>query len=249
MLIILISTILLVAVAILIFILIKNKKEGKIIEQEINIDAGKLENEFNTLFNNEESEYVKTRYLVLDEKSGEFMVKATFPYLDINTEEARKINKEIEEVFINKLVKLGNESHVYSTFELDYTAETNENILSLMIKCVIKEGRNPKRTIIKTYNYDLENERKVELIDLITEGKKVTLQEKIKNKINQEIKKEEAIIKQGYNTYRRDINSNIYELSKGTDFYIGTDKIIYIIYSYGNNTYTSEVDLIIDKIN
>lgn len=248
MLIILISTILLVAVAILIFILI-NKKEDKIIEQEINIDVGKLENEFNALFNNEESEYVKTRYLVLDEKSGEFMVNATFPYLDVNTEEARKINKEIEEVFINKLVRLGDESKVYSTFELDYTAEINENILSLMIKCVIKEGRNPKRTIIKTYNYDLENERKVELIDLITEEKKVALQEKIKNKINQEIKKEEAIIKQGYNTYRRDINSNIYELSKGTDFYIGTDKIIYIIYSYGNNTYTSEVDLIIDKIN
>ena len=177
------------------------------------------------------------------------MVNATFPYLDVNTEEARKINKEIEEVFINKLVRLGDESKVYSTFELDYTAEINENILSLMIKCVIKEGRNPKRTIIKTYNYDLENERKVELIDLITEEKKVALQEKIKNKINQEIKKEEAIIKQGYNTYRRDINSNIYELSKGTDFYIGTDKIIYIIYSYGNNTYTSEVDLIIDKIN
>ena len=181
MLIILISTILLVAVAILIFILI-NKKEDKIIEQEINIDVGKLENEFNALFNNEESEYVKTRYLVLDEKSGEFMVNATFPYLDVNTEEARKINKEIEEVFINKLVRLGDESKVYSTFELDYTAEINENILSLMIKCVIKEGRNPKRTIIKTYNYDLENERKVELIDLITEEKKVALQEKIKKK-------------------------------------------------------------------
>lgn len=47
--------------------------------------------------------------------------------------------------------------------------------------------------------------------------------------------------------YRRDENSEIYILENATEFYV-KDNILYIIYSYGNNNYTSKTDLIITTI-
>jgi len=247
MLLILSSVLIIGIIGIFIFALL-NRTESEILEQDNNINIEKLENEFNEILKNEENEYVKTRYTVLDEKAGTYSINATFPYLDIDTEQAKQINKEIDEIFLNKILQIGNEGNVYSIFEMDYSTQANEDILSLIIKCVIKEGRNPKRVIIKTYNYNLKNNKKVWLTELISEDNKKIIQEKIYNKIKQEIKKEEGIIKQGYNTFRRDINSDIYNLNEKTDFYLDENKILYIIYSYGNNNYTSQVDLIIDKI-
>lgn len=239
----------LIVITILIFIFILIRK-GKLQEElpEANVDFEKMENEFNNLFNNEENDYVKTRYKVVDEKTGVFMFNATIPYIDLDTEGANKINKNIDEIFIKKILTIGSESTTYSILEMDYATEINDNILSLMIKCVLKEGNSPQRTIIKTYNYNLENDKIIELTDLISKQKQTEIQEKINNKIEKEIKREEAIIKQGYNTYRRDIESQIYNIKNETDFYVGKEKILYIIYSYGNNNYTSEIDLILDKI-
>lgn len=240
---------LLIVITILIFIFIFMRR-GKLQEElpETNVDFEKLENEFNNLFNNEENDYVKTKYQIVDERTGVFMFNATIPHIDLDTEGANKINKNINEIFINKILAIGSQSTTYSVLEMDYTTEINDNILSLMIKCVLKEGNNPQRTIIKTYNYDLENDKIIELADLISKQQQEELQEKINNKIEKEIKREEAIIKQGYSTYRRDIESQIYNIKNETDFYIGKEKILYIIYSYGNNNYTSEIDLILDKI-
>ena len=68
-----------------------------------------------------------------------------------------------------------------------------------------------------------------------------------KFEVKKEIKKENTIADQGYNVYRRDANSEIYRLENATEFYI-KNNIMYIIYCYGNNSYTSEVDLIITKV-
>ena len=47
--------------------------------------------------------------------------------------------------------------------------------------------------------------------------------------------------------YRRNPESSIYILENATEFFV-KDGIVYIIYSYGNSSFTSEMDLIIDKI-
>ncbi len=78
------------------------------------------------------------------------------------------------------------------------------------------------------------------------------MQDKINETIQAKIRRENTIIEQGYasqgyNVYRRDATNDMYLLENATEFFI-EDNILYIIYSYGNNNYTNEVDLIINKI-
>ena len=44
--------------------------------------------------------------------------------------------------------------------------------------------------------------------------------------------------------FKRDLNSDIYTISKVTNFVLGPNGEIYIIYAYGNQTYTSEMDIV-----
>ena len=55
----------------------------------------------------------------------------------------------------------------YTIYNLDYIAYTNENILSLAIMGTIKEGDNPQRIIVQTYNYDLETEKDVTVKEIL----------------------------------------------------------------------------------
>ena len=96
-------------------------------------------------------------------------------------------------------------------------------------------------------NYDIENNKEIKITDLLTENKKESLQNKVNEKIKAAIKKDNTIASQGYNIYKRDENSSIYLLENSSEFYI-KGNILYVIYCYGNNKYTSEMDLVIDKI-
>ena len=68
------------------------------------------------------------------------------------------------------------------------------------------------------------------------------------NKIKQEIDSEEKKVKDlkqlGYNIYDRDISSDIYNIENTTEFYL-TGSELYLIYAYGNDSQTSEKDLVI----
>lgn len=223
------------------------KKEPQQVETEDNIDVEQLEIDFDSLFDNVENEYIKTMYHIEEEKSGEYKIYVDIPYVNIEDEIDNKINKEINDVFSNKILQIFNESENYTILNIDYSTSINQDIISLAIKCVLKEGNTAQRTIIKTYNYDIKNQKEVEIMEVIPQDKKEDIQNQINQEIEKQIKKEETIIKQGYNVYRRDKNSDIYLLKNATEFYI-ENNILYIIYSYGNSNYTSEIDLIINKI-
>ena len=228
----------------LIFLLTKNQKIQPM-EEILNIE--KLEMEFNSMFNNQENEYVSTLYHIEEEKSGKYEIEAYIPYVHVSNEIDNKVNKEINDIFVNKLIQIYSESTTYNILKVYYSSSINDNILSIAIKCILKEGINAQRTIIKTYNYDIENNEEVKITNLISENYKESLQKKINDKIKNSIKKDNTIASQGYNIYKRNENSDIYILENAKEFYI-KDNILYIIYSYGNNNYTSEIDLIIDKI-
>ena len=230
----------------LVLILTLTKKPEQDKEEE-KIDVEQLEIDFDSLFDNEENEYIGTLYHIEEEKSGEYKIGADIPYIRIQKEIDDKINKEINDVFANKLLQIINESESYTRVNIDYTASINQNIVSLAIRCVLKEGNNAQRTIIKTYNYDITNQKEIDIMEIIPQDKTEEIQNQINQEIEKQIKKEETIIKQGYNAYRRDRSSDIYILENATEFYI-RNNILYIIYSYGNNNYTSEIDLIINKI-
>lgn len=49
----------------------------------------------------------------------------------------------------------------------------------------------------------------------------------------------------GYKVYLRDSNSDIYKLDNITEYFIGEDNVIYVIFAYGNQNNTSEMDIVI----
>lgn len=238
------------AIAILSIMIIYNSgkrtNRDKMSEEEP-IDKEQLEIEFNDLFTNEENQYVSTLYKIQEEKSGKYKIDAYIPRIHLDNKIDNEVNNEINSSFVNKILQVYNDSKIYTILKINYATSIQDNRLSVIIKCSLKEGSNAQRTIIKTYNYDIESKEKIKIVDLIQEQKKADLQEEINQKIQLKLKKEATLAEQGYNVYRRDVESDIYKIENANEFYI-KDKIIYIIYCYGNNSFTSEVDLIVTKI-
>lgn len=238
------------AIAILSIIIIYNSgkrtNRDKMSEEET-IDKEQLEIEFNDLFTNEENQYVSTLYKIQEEKSGKYKIDAYIPRIHLDNKIDNEVNNEINSSFVNKILQVYNDSKIYTILKINYATSIQDNRLSVIIKCSLKEGSNAQRTIIKTYNYDIESKEKIKIVDLIQEQKKADLQEEINQKIQLKLKKEATLAEQGYNVYRRDVDSDIYKIENANEFYI-KDKILYIIYCYGNNSFTSEVDLIVTKI-
>lgn len=238
-----------IIISVLIIILYNNgnRATNRAVKEEEQIDKEQLEIDFNDLFSNEENEYVSTLYKIQEDKSGKYKIDAYIPRIHLDDEIDNKVNSEINSSFVSKILQVYNESEVYTILKVNYATSIQDNKLSIVIKCSLKEGSNAQRTIIKTYNYDIENKEPIEIGNLIQEQKKVDLQEEINQKIQLKLKKENTLAEQGYNVYRRDINSEIYKIENAKEFYI-KDNILYIIYCYGNNSFTSEVDLIVTKI-
>lgn len=238
------------AIAILSIIIIYNSgkrtNRDKMSEEEP-IDKEQLEIDFNDLFTNEENQYVSTLYKIQEEKSGKYKIDAYIPRIHLDDRIDNEVNSEINSSFVNKILQVYNDSKIYTILKINYATSIQGNKLSVIIKCSLKEGSNAQRTIIKTYNYDIESKEKIKIVDLIHEQKKADLQEEINQKIQLKLKKEATLAEQGYNVYRRDVDSDIYKIENANEFYI-KDKILYIIYCYGNNSFTSEVDLIVTKI-
>ncbi len=238
------------AIAILSIMIIYNSgkrtNRNKMSEEEP-IDKEQLEIEFNDLFTNEENQYVSTLYKIQEEKSGKYKIDAYIPRIHLDNKIDNEVNNEINSSFVNKILQVYNDSKIYTILKINYATSIQDNRLSVIIKCSLKEGSNAQRTIIKTYNYDIESKEKIKIVNLIQEQKKADLQEEINQKIQLKLKKEATLAEQGYNVYRRDVESDIYKIENANEFYI-KDKILYIIYCYGNNSFTSEVDLIVTKI-
>ena len=132
-------------------------------------------------------------------------------------------------------------------YSVDYIAYINDNILSLVIKSTLKQGNNPQRVIVQTYNYNLETGEKVQLADVLT--KKNIVQTDCQNKINEIVAKaqEEAqvLLQSGYTVYNRNLSDSIYQISNIPTFFLGKNQELYIIFAYGNQNYTSEMDVVL----
>ena len=49
----------------------------------------------------------------------------------------------------------------------------------------------------------------------------------------------------GYNLYPRNSNDEIYDIDNITEFFIGEDNALYVIFAYGNQNNTSEMDIVV----
>ena len=72
--------------------------------------------------------------------------------------------------------------------------------------------------------------------------------DKIKNEVTKVIsenaKQNESLINLGYHVYERNLKDTMYEVDNIDNFYYGPDGAIYLIFAYGNNNFTSELDIV-----
>ena len=133
-----------------------------------------------------------------------------------------------------------------SLYDVSYQAYINGNILSVIIKSSLKEGSNPQRVIVQTYNYNLATKQSIELSDIIgpyglTEDE---INAQIKEVTQEASAQEEVLASAGYETYKRDLENPIYQIENIHTFFLGANGELYIIFAYGNNYYTSEMDIV-----
>ena len=193
------------------------------------------------------NDIVYTGYNLKNEDETYYSIDVKVPVININTDIAKEINSEIKKEFHDKASTYMRQTEQNVVYSTDYAAYINEQILSIVIKASVKEGENPEKIIIKTYNYNILEDKKVSFDDMIKY--KGTDSKIVQEKINDEIKTahDNAIIiaEQFGNMYNRDLNSEIYKVENTENYFLTQDGYVYVVYSYGNNEYTNVVDVII----
>lgn len=220
-----------------------------------------LKSNFNSIFDNKLINNTKYEYKKIDESKNivycgysnseqneNHTLNVNIPYINLNNNITYKYNTEINNIFKSKaediIAKNLNNNEIFS---VSYKAYVVEDILSLIIKAELKEGKNSQRVLIQTYNYNINEDKEVTLknfLDLkgITENE---ANKKIKQEIEEKKKQNEQLIELGYNMYIREYDEKIYGIENTTEFFMDEEKNVYLIYPYGNKDYTSEIDLVI----
>ena len=231
-----------------------NKITKRTEEEEANLKAN-----FENIFDNQiedKGEYkiqkvkqdenlVYTNY-TKEDKNEKHEIDVNLPYININNEETDNFNKEIENTFKGKAEEILKDSNQNIIYIVKYKAYVENNILSLVIYSDLKQNTSAQRVIVQTFNFDLKENKKLTLEDIINsfDLKKSEVQNKINIDIQKEQKKAEDLIKLGYNIFSRDINSDIYKVENASEYFVYNNNI-YIIFAYGNNKMTSEKDIVI----
>lgn len=187
--------------------------------------------------------YTKTQKK--ESKLNSYDIEVNIPYINIDNPKIEEYNKEIES-FEEKTEDILTSENQNTIYTVEYIANVQEDILSLMIRSNLKEGASAQRVIIETFNYDLRNNKEISLEELLKiKGlNKQEVQEKINNEIKIAQKKVEDLRFLGYNVYNRETSAEKYQVENAKEIYV-TENTLYIIYPYGNETFTSEMDLII----
>ena len=178
-------------------------------------------------------------------KLNSYDLEVHIPKINVDSPIIDEYNQDIQSFIdkTNEVLESENQNIIYT---VDYVANVQDGILSLMIKSNLKEGSNAQRVIVETYNYDLRNNKEISLEEVLAIEylDKNDVQNRIDTKIAQEQRQVEDLKDLGYNIYNRDTSSEQYKVENSKYFYL-TDNVLYIIYPYGNENYTSEMDLVI----
>ena len=209
--------------------------------QEGEINTQKLTNMYNEL--------VVSAYNY--QKSEENMtINVCIPQININDEIVFKFNKEIRDEYNERAKTLMKQvSTINTVYSVGYRAYIQNNILSLAIRSEFKEGTKSQKVSIKTINYNFAEKREVTAQEILN-SKNINSEQatkRIRNEIKSTQEQNQPLIDEGYQFYIRDYNSDKYEALNIKQFLYGKDGMLYIIYAYGNEEDTSEMDVIIFK--
>lgn len=196
---------------------------------------------------NETKDIVYSAYDI-QKKEQNYEIDIHLPVMNIKGEIPTSFNKITQSTFADKASEiLSNKYTEKVIYSVNYTSYINDDILSLVIESTLKQGNNPQRVMIQTYNYNLQTGEKVELVDVLAE--RHIIQSECKEKINEVITKAQqeaqVLVNSGYTVYNRDLSNNMYQLTNISTFFMGANGELYIIFAYGNQNFTSEMDVVL----
>lgn len=181
-----------------------------------------------------------------EEKNDRYEININIPYINIKNKTIEEFNKEMTNTFKAKAEEILNSEDKNAIYTVKYKANIENNILSLIIYSDLKQDTNAQRVIIQTFNFNLDENKELKLAEIL---KKYNLnQNEVQNKISEDIKEEQKksqdLKELGYNVFSRDIQDDIYKIENITEYFIYNNNI-YVIFAYGNNRITSEMDIVI----
>ena len=206
--------------------------------QQGNLEIKKINNDY---------DIVVTAYNSKEEKEN-CIIDVAIPYINVNHQSAKEFNKKVNSVYKQKAESLKQQvSTIDTIYTVQYKAYLQNNILSLAIRSEYKEGNKSQKVLVDTFNYNVVEQREVK-IDEILNMKNIKDTDATK-KIREEIKaiqeQNQALIDEGYALYKRDYKSSIYDILNCNQFLYGKNGNLYIIFPYGNEDNTSEMDVVI----
>lgn len=231
-----------------------NKLVKRTEQEEASLKAN-FENIFNNEFNDdyryqtqkiEENEKIIYTGYKKEEKTDKYEINVNLPYINIKNKTIQNFNQEISNTFEAKSEEILKSTDKNTIYTVKYKAIIENDILSLIIYSDLKQDSSAQRVIIQTFNFNLEDNKELTLEDVlkIYDLNKNEVQNKIDKDIQEEQKKSEDLIKLGYNVFSRDVKSEIYKVENIKEYFIYNNNI-YIIFAYGNEDITSEMDLVI----
>ena len=191
-------------------------------------------------------ELVYTFYEDNQNVSGKYSMNIHIPVINIQSDVVTGFNNLTQSIFVDKINSVMAGTEVYTIYNLDYIAYVNNNLLSVAIKATIKEGDNPQRVIVQTYNYDLEANQAVTLKEVLEDRDidETVVENRIRTVVQNASNDADKMAESGYTVYQRNVNDEMYQIDNITNFIEGPNGELYIIFAYGNNNYTSEMDII-----
>ena len=231
-----------------------NKIINKTEQEEAQLKANFANLQDNKFYNNnnvnvtkidENKDIVYTNYEKI-ETNNNYEINVVLPYINIKNSKIQRWNEEIVNTFEAKAKQILENEDITTIYSTKYTANIENNILSVMIYADLKENTSSQRVLIQTYNFNLETNKELTLQDVLKiyglDSKQV--QNKIDDDIKKENKKAQELIDLGYNVFTRDLQDDMYKIENSTEFFV-KNKNLYIIYAYGNDSNTSEYDIIV----
>lgn len=196
--------------------------------------------------NNNDKDYVYTALEATNTSENNYSLNVHIPEINIKNDVITEINTDIAKRYKQEVSNVLNSKGKNTIYSIEYEAHVENNILFLTIRSNLKQSNSAQKLMIYTYNYDLKEQKSHtldELIQILNYDKT-----EIQNLINSEIKSQEenanSLKELGYSIYLRDSSSDIYKV-ENSDYFFIKDGRLYIIYPYGNESVTSEMDLVI----
>lgn len=231
---------------------------GLVSSEKTQEEITNMKNGFNDLFKNSltieesqrdkvDSSIVQTGYQIQNNDDSFYTIQVDVPTIQLNTQTAVDLNAQLKNDFYQNALgyMVQTERHIYYT--VSYQAFYKDNYLSIVIKSSMKSGNDPESVIVRAYVYNIESNELVSINEML-EHTGIT-SKKAQSAIDKEIKaannRSKTLAVEFGEMFTRDVESEEYLVENAKNFFLTDEGNLYIVYTYGENETTNEIDIII----